>query len=188
MSAEVRPIVKIRPATFPADQDIVSQLFLAYAQSLPIALDFQNFDHELANLPGRYAFQENGGVWLAYTTPATTPPQITTSTLTTPSSVAEASADVVIGSVALRSFPARSTPTCELKRLYIVPSARGSGVSKMLMDEVLNKARELGYGEMLLDTLSSMTAARKLYEGYGFRETEKYYDSVEGAAFYRLLL
>jgi ribosomal protein S18 acetylase RimI-like enzyme len=187
MSAEVRPIVKIRPAIFPADRDIVSQLFLAYAQSLPIALDFQNFDHELASLPGKYAIQENGGVWLAYTTSATTPPE-TTSHTTIPSSVPEASADVVIGCVALRSFPARSIPTCELKRLYIVPSVRGSGVSKMLMDEVLNKARELGYGEMLLDTLSSMTAARKLYEGYGFRETEKYYDSVEGAAFYRLLL
>ncbi|KAH7084290.1 acyl-CoA N-acyltransferase [Paraphoma chrysanthemicola] len=187
MSAEVRPIVKIRPAVFPADRDIVSHLFLAYAQSLPIALDFQNFDHELANLPGKYDIQEHGGVWLAYTTPTSPPPQITSPTKI-PSSTPEASADMAIGCVALRSFPACSIPTCELKRLYIIPSARGMGVSKILLEEVLNRARELAYKEMLLDTLSSMAAARKLYEGYGFREMEKYYESVEGAVFYRLVL
>tara|TARA_R110002003_G_scaffold42_5_gene3106 strand:- start:4707 stop:5384 length:678 start_codon:yes stop_codon:yes gene_type:complete len=180
MAGEVRPYVKIRSAIFPADKDVVSQLFLAYAKSLPIKLDFQGFDEELAGLPGKYAEENGGGVWLAYTT-SSQPTVTNDATLPIPTQ------DTIIGCVALRSFTA-STPTCELKRLYLTPASRGLGVSKLLMVGVIRKARELGYKEMLLDTLSSMTAARRLYEGYGFEETEKYYDSVEGAAFYKLVL
>ncbi|KAF2034173.1 acyl-CoA N-acyltransferase [Setomelanomma holmii] len=180
MAAEVRPIVQIRLAEFPADKPIVSHLFLAYAQSLPIKLDFQNFDDELASLPGKYAAESGGGVWLACTSSAS-PKTNTENSLRTEDE------ENVIGCVALRAFPA-PTPTCELKRLYLTPESRGMGVSKVLMDEVLRRARELRYKEMLLDTLSSMTAAKRLYEGYAFVETGKYYDSVDGAVFYKLLL
>ncbi|KAF1940552.1 acyl-CoA N-acyltransferase [Clathrospora elynae] len=196
--------VKTRPAVFPNDREVVGQLFLAYAQSLPISLDFQNFEHELAGLPGKYAVDNGGAVWLAYRAQATQPstanlnlPRGTTSELVGTKEKDEQS----IGCIAIRPFSANSTtllesstskvtPTtkCELKRLYLTPDARGRGVSKLLMDVALQKARELGYKEMLLDTLSSMTAARTLYTRYGFEEIGSYYESVENAVFYRLVL
>jgi ribosomal protein S18 acetylase RimI-like enzyme len=171
MSAKVTPEVKIRPALFPADKQIVSQLFLAYAQSLPIKLDFQGFEDEIARLPGKYAVENGGAVFLAYTSSEQSPQE------------------TIIGIVALRSFPTtNSTPTCELKRLYLAPSSRGLGVSKHLMSTVLAHARSLGYAEMLLDTLASMTTARNLYRRYGFFEIPAYYPSVDGAVFYKLIL
>jgi ribosomal protein S18 acetylase RimI-like enzyme len=172
MSIKPIPEVKIRPAIFPADKPIVSELFLAYAQSLPIKLDFQGFEDELAGLPGKYAVENGGAVLLAYT-----------------SSEQHATQETIIGIVALRSFPTTtSIPTCELKRLYLTPPSRGLGVSKHLMAAVLARARQLGYAEMLLDTLASMTAARHLYSRYGFTEIPSYYPSVSGAVFYKLLL
>jgi GNAT superfamily N-acetyltransferase len=191
MSQQPRPEVKIRPAIFPEDQKIVGQLFLAYAESLPISLDFQNFEHELAGLPGKYAAENGGAVWLAYTTETALE-----------SEPKEQEND--IGCIAIRPFfyptttpistslaeTSTSAPssTCELKRLYLTPASRGLGVSKLLMDVALPKARELGYKEMLLDTLRSMTPARKLYEGYGFEETGSYYENPNDAIFYRLIL
>jgi GNAT superfamily N-acetyltransferase len=171
MSSKTIPEVKIRPAIFPADKAIVSQLFRAYAQSLPIKLDFQGFEEELAGLPGKYSAEQNGAVYLAYTND-TSPEQ-----------------ETIIGVVALRHLPtSNSTPTCELKRLYLTPSSRGLGVSKHLMDTVIAKARSLGYSEMLLDTLASMTAARRLYTSYNFSEIPAYYASDPSAVFYKLLL
>lgn len=164
--------VHIRPATFPADEDTVRQLFLAYAQSIPVKLDFQGFEQELANLPGKYAAEKGGAVYFAYT-----------------HDTQDQSVEAIIGTVAFRSFPTTtSIPTCELKRLYLTPSSRGFGASKLLMDAVIANAREQGYAEMLLDTLRSMTPARKLYEKYGFIEIESYYASVEDAVYYKLLL
>jgi ribosomal protein S18 acetylase RimI-like enzyme len=160
----------VRPAIFPADNETVSTLFMAYAQSLPLKLDFQNFERELADLPGKYAEEKGGAVFVAYTT----------------SSGLEVPKERAIGIVAVRAFAAPET--CELKRLYVMPSSRGLGVSKLLLDAVLATARELGYKEMLLDTLCSMTPARGLYERYGFTLIEKYYDSVEGVVFYKLVL
>jgi ribosomal protein S18 acetylase RimI-like enzyme len=61
-------------------------------------------------------------------------------------------------------------------------------VSKQLMNAILARARSLGYAEMLLDTLRSMTAARRLYSSYGFTEIESYYQSVDDAVFYKLIL
>jgi ribosomal protein S18 acetylase RimI-like enzyme len=171
MSAKSISEVKIRPAIFPADKQIVSELFLAYAQSLPIKLDFQGFEDELAGLPGKYAVENGGAVFLAYT-----------------SSDQPSSQETVIGVVALRSFPTTTTPTCELKRLYLTRPSRGFGVSKHLMSAVLAHARHLDYAEMLLDTLASMTAARHLYSSYGFLEIPSYYPSVDDAVLYKLLL
>ncbi|KAH7385413.1 acyl-CoA N-acyltransferase [Phaeosphaeria sp. MPI-PUGE-AT-0046c] len=170
--------VIIRAAEFPADKEIVSQLFLEYAQSLPMPLDLQGFEEELARLPGKYAVEKAGAIFLAYTTNALTDQD-----------EAANEQETIIGVVALRSFATSNTiPTCELKRLYLAPSSRGLGVSKKLMDVVVARARELDNKEMLLDTLSSMTAARRLYEGYGFVEIESYYQSVEDAVFYKLVL
>jgi len=171
-----QPTVKVRLAQFPDDKDTISNLFLAYEQHLldtaSVKLDFQNFEDELANLPGKYAVEHNGALWLAYISASSaqkTPP----------------AKETPIGCMGLRAF---NTARAELKRLYLLPSARGSGVSKVLMDVAIARARELGYREVLLDTLGSMTAARRLYEKYGFREIEAYYDSHPDAVFYRLAL
>ena len=196
MAQSRRPEVRIRPAIFPDDEEIVGQLFLAYARSLPISLDFQNFEHELAALPGKYASEKGGAVWLAYAAEQESS-EVTANT-------DKAINEHAIGCIAIRPFFSTPTTTesatllsnstspattsCELKRLYLTPASRGLGVSKLLMDIAISHARKLGYKEMLLDTLSSMTPARRLYEGYGFEEIGSYYESVEDAVFYRLIL
>lgn len=165
-----KPAVKTRPASFPTDKAIVSRLFLTYAESLPISLAFQNFPHELASLPGNYAVQNGGALDLAYTE--------------APKSDATPAPEQVVSCVCLCALaPCQS---CELKHLYPAPEARGLGVGKLLLDVVVARARDLGYEEMLLGTLSSMGAARRLYAGYGFGEVGAYYESVPGAVFYRL--
>ncbi|KAF2450147.1 GNAT family acetyltransferase [Karstenula rhodostoma CBS 690.94] len=161
------PEITITPAEFPRDREAVAALFAAYAESLRIDLSFQSFADELSQLPGKYAAEKGGTLFLAH--------------------AADASLPKVVGCVAVRAF---SPPdTCELKRLYIVPEARGMGAAQRLMDAAIEKARELGYDHMLLDTLASMMAARKLYARYGFAEVDKYYDNpIAGTVFMRAAL
>ncbi|KAF1976571.1 acetyltransferase, GNAT family [Bimuria novae-zelandiae CBS 107.79] len=159
--------VKISPAEFPRDREVVAGLFAAYAESLNIDLSFQSFSDELSQLPGKYAAENGGALFLAYATDV-------------------ASAQVV-GCVALRAFA--PPVTCELKRLYVVPEARGMGAAQRLMDATFEAARNMGYSEMLLDTLASMTAAQKLYRRCGFKETNKYYNNpIDGTVFMKAVL
>jgi ribosomal protein S18 acetylase RimI-like enzyme len=90
------------------------------------------------------------------------------------------------GCVALRHIDER---TCEMKRLYVRPAARGSGLGRRLAEAVIAAGRERGYDRMLLDTLPSMAAAQQLYESLGFRETAAYrHNPVPGATFLELEL
>jgi ribosomal protein S18 acetylase RimI-like enzyme len=177
MATTPHPSVHIRPAKFPEDREVVSALFLAYEQFIldfaSLTLDFQNFANEVASLPGKYAQENRGALYIAY---LKGPPLLASKS---------AGADVPIGCVGLRAF---SEHSAELKRVYLSPESRGLGVGRMLVDVAIGKARELGYGEILLDTLGSMTAARGLYVKCGFVEMESYYESVSDAVFYRLRL
>ena len=72
---------------------------------------------------------------------------------------------------------------CELKRLYIQPACRGRGLSRLLMEQCIGEAKQIGYRQMRLDTLPFMTAAIGLYRQYGFYEIPPYYDNPIPAIF-----
>ena len=151
----------IEPATS-ADTDAVRALLLEYAEALGVDLCFQGFDRELAGLPGEYA-----------------PPR--GSLL-----VARDEHGDAVGCVALRPL---SDDACEMKRLYVRPAVRGSGLGRELALAVVEEARGLGYARMRLDTLPSMSAAARLYESLGFVDIEPYYENpVPGARYLELEL
>lgn len=139
----------------------VTKLFVQYADSLEINLDFQGFHEELAGLPGDYT-APSGCLLLALWK------------------------GQVAGCVALRQF---SPGICEMKRLYTQPQFRDSGIGRALCEEVIDRARRLGYKRMRLDTLPSMEKAKGLYVSLGFREIEPYrFNPVVGASFMELIL
>ncbi len=148
----------ISTAGNPADLGDAAHLFELYAKSLPIDLAYQDFSAELASLPGKYA-PPHGALFLAR------------------------SADgQALGCVALR--PLADEGCCEMKRLYVVPSGRGLGLGKALVELIVNEAARLGYAEMRLDTLPSMTGALALYESFGFEPIPAYYDTpIAGTVF-----
>jgi ribosomal protein S18 acetylase RimI-like enzyme len=82
--------------------------------------------------------------------------------------------DQLEGLVAGRRFSDR---TCEMKRLYVRPTGRGSGLARALVTALLAAVAEQGYQEVYLDTLPKMGAAQRLYESLGFRDIPPYYDT-----------
>ena len=64
--------------------------------------------------------------------------------------------------------------TCEMKRMYVSPAARGHEIGKLLAEKLFLAAQKAGYGRMVLDTHPWMTHAQALYAKLGFTETKRY--------------
>lgn len=136
----------------------IGELIREYAASLDVDLCFQNFDAELASLPGEYAAP--GGLLLLALVDG---------------------AAAACG--AFRALPdADYANACEMKRLYVRPAFRRYGLGRALAQALVDHAREAGYSVMLLDTLDDMEAARGLYASLGFEEAPPYYyNPIPGA-------
>ena len=145
------PTLQLCAARDQPDLEEVRRLFQEYAQALGVDLCFQNFEQELASLPGEYA-APRGALLLAYVDgePA--------------------------GCCALRPLDTADYPNAsEMKRLYVRKAFRGFGLGRQLAEATLDAARTAGYACVLLDTLDDMEAARALYEDLGFEDIPPYY-------------
>jgi len=139
--------------------DEIRQLFREYANSLEIDLCFQDFEEELKSLPGKYS-EPDGRLYIAYLD------------------------DKVVGCIALRRY---DDIRAELKRLFVRNGYRGLGISKRLIQRIIQDALDIGYHSILLDTLDTMKPAISLYTSIGFKEIESYYDNpIEGAKYFEL--
>ena len=146
----------IRLAASAEDIEAVRAMLDEYARELAIDLSFQGFGAERDGLPGDYA--PPGGCLL----------------------LADL-AGAAVGCVALRPLDA---PTAEMKRLYVRPGARGTGLGRRLALAVLAEAERAGYARVRLDTLPTMAAAIAMYRSLGFREIPPYrHNPVPGALF-----
>jgi putative acetyltransferase len=151
----------IRHADFPEDTDLVLSMWRDFIADAPVNLSYQNNEVEFANMPGKYA--RPGGCVL----------------------LAEQRGEVG-GCIALRKV---SADICEMKRLFVRPKARGSGLGRALVERLIEEARASGYCEMRLDVMEKYIAARKLYEALGFVDAEPVsYNPVAGASFLGLKL
>lgn len=135
-------------------------LFQEYAAGLAVDLCFQNFEEELATLPGEYA-APRGALLLARVD------------------------GELAGCVGLRPLDASDYPNAaEMKRLFVRRPFRGFGLGRRLAEAALDAARQAGYACVLLDTLDDMEAARALYEELGFEEIPPYYHNPVAGAHY----
>jgi putative acetyltransferase len=150
---------KIVPAMSREEISAVRELMLEYGASLGVDLSYQNFGRELESLPGEYA-PPGGALLLAI------------------------AGDVAAGCVAIRPL---AENFCEMKRLYVRPGWRSTGLGKRLVVAALDQARRAGHGFIRLDTLPTMISARHLYASLGFRPIAPYYASpIAGTAFLQL--
>jgi GNAT superfamily N-acetyltransferase len=134
----------VRAASFPADRDAVLAIWREYVASPSASLDYQGYEAEFADVPGKYA-SPAGCILLA-----------------------EAN-ETVVGCVAMRPIDAA---ICEMKRLYVRPAGRGEGLGRRLVEELIARARRAGYREMRLDVLQEFERAQQLYHDLGFRDAE----------------
>jgi GNAT superfamily N-acetyltransferase len=146
----VFPVLKgltLTQAESPTQIAQARELFLEYAKSLGFSLCFQNFDQELAGLPGDYSPPE--GRFL----------------------LAECDGQPAV-CVALHKL---DSGICEMKRLYLRPQFHGKGLGRTLAERIMAEARQIGYPRMRLDTVGpAMKDAVAMYRKLGFKEIAPY--------------
>jgi len=152
--------IEIGPARTAAEIETAKALAGEYAASLGFDLGYQDFSAEMADFPGKYA-PPMGALLLGRLDGA------------------------VMGMVALRDL---GQGIAEMKRLYVRPAARGSGIGAALAGAVVDVGRELGYRAMRLDTVpGEHDRAIALYRRMGFREIVPYYESpIPGTLYFQL--
>ena len=149
----------IAPALDAASVAVIRSLFLEYGASLDVDLAYQSFPEEVATLPGDYA-PPRGCLLLAREGPD------------------------ALACVGVRPLDGE---VCEMKRLYVRPESRGSGIGRELAFAAIAFARTTGFRAMRLDTLPSMTSAQALYDVLGFRDIAPYrFSPVAGTRFMEL--
>lgn len=154
---ELRTAEQVRAARLPDELPLVRALFEEYATGIDDESWQREFRVELAALPGRYA-PPGGDLFLAF------------------------AGGAAAGCAALRPHDAECG---EIKRLYVRPAARGTGLGCALVERILAAAAEAGYRRLSLSTLPSMRAAISLYRSLGFTEAPPYRDNVPpGALFF----
>ena len=149
-------------AECPAHVAQARELFQEYAQSLGVNLCFQNFEQELAGLPGHYAPPAGRLLLADYD-------------------------GRLAGCVALHKW---EDGVCEMKRLYLRPSFRGKGLGRAIAEKIIAEARSIGYQRMRLDTIEPlMKDAVEMYCKLGFREIAPYRTNpIAGAMYMELQL
>lgn len=130
----------IRPARFPEDSEAVRSIFTEYVKSATVSLDFQDYEAEFAGLPGKYA-PPRGRLLLAWLNGS------------------------VVGCAALRPV---DPATCEMKRVYVRPAARGDGLGRRLVARIVQEAGNAGYTRICLDVLPEFVVATRIYASFGF--------------------
>jgi ribosomal protein S18 acetylase RimI-like enzyme len=153
-------MLRLTQATTPAEIQRARELFQEYEAALGISLCFQNFEQELAGLPGDYA-PPNGRLLLAR------------------------EYDQVMGCIALRQL---GPTTCEMKRLFVRPEYRDRGLGRVMVEAIIEEARKIGYTHVRLDTIADrMDRAVSLYKSIGFVEIPPYRNNpVDTATFMEL--
>lgn len=135
-------MISIEPARVPQDRHAVIDIWREYTASPKTSLAYQRNEAEFADLPGIYAAPD-GCIVLART------------------------GENILGCIAFRRV---DTAICEMKRLYVRPHGRGSGLGRRLVALLIDEARRVGYTEMRLDVLQEFAAAQSFYAAFGFAE------------------
>lgn len=138
----------IRPAETDSDYEVAKSLIIEYTKWLDEDFCTHRFDEEMADIRSMYGPPE-GTLLLAID-----------------------DGGEAVGCIGYRKL---AEGVCEMKRLYVVPSARGQQVGRKLVLMLLDCARDAGYRQMQLDTLPKLATAIALYREIGFVEIEPYY-------------
>lgn len=122
-------------------------------------LQIQNYDDELKHLEKKYGLPE-GRLYLAYED------------------------EKLAGCIGLKKIDEEN---CEMKRLFVREQFRGKNIGNILIQKIIDDAREIGYQHMFLDTLPFLESAIHMYRKYGFYEIESYNDSpMENSIYMKL--
>jgi len=154
-------MIRLQAAATATDLESVRTLFREYADSLGVNLDYQGFEEEVRDLPGKYA-PPSGTLMLAFND------------------------EELVGCVGVRPI---DDEIAEMKRLYVRPGGRGLGLGRTLAEAAIRFATVTGYSRMRLDTLPQMDRAQELYRSLGFMPIDAYrYSAVPGTVFLELVL